>query len=127
MGSHLQHPHSDAHRLTSSIPKMILITYKTDVHPGEIEGAPNCPTFPSHCAQMRIRIWAALRRGSGHVSEPRLWWQDVMPSDWTAFLLPEDLVRERYTALLAALEELSTRGRCRPWRHPGSAACRGDS
>jgi len=44
------------------------------------------------------------------VSEPRLWWQDVMPSDWTAFSLPEDLVRERYTALLAALEELSTRG-----------------
>lgn len=32
------------------------------------------------------------------------------PSDWTAFALPEDLVRERYTALLAALEELSTRG-----------------
>lgn len=44
------------------------------------------------------------------MGEPRLWWQDVLPSDWTAFALPDDLVRERYTALLAALEELSTRG-----------------
>lgn len=44
------------------------------------------------------------------MSQPRLWWQEVVPSDWTAFALPEDLVRERYTALLAALEELSTRG-----------------
>ena len=44
------------------------------------------------------------------MSEPRLWWQDVLPSDWTAFSLPDDLARERYTALLAALEELSTRG-----------------
>ncbi|WP_285612257.1 DUF2397 family protein [Actinokineospora globicatena] len=42
--------------------------------------------------------------------EPRRWWQEVEASDWTAFALPEDLVRERYTALLAALEELSTRG-----------------
>jgi uncharacterized protein (TIGR02677 family) len=38
------------------------------------------------------------------------WWQHVVASDWTAFALPEDLVRERYSALLAALEELSTRG-----------------
>jgi hypothetical protein len=44
------------------------------------------------------------------MNQPRLWWQDVVPSDWTAFALPEDLVRERYTALLAALDELSTRG-----------------
>ena len=44
------------------------------------------------------------------MGEPRLWWQDVLPGDWTAFSLPDDLVRERYTALLAALEELSTRG-----------------
>jgi uncharacterized protein (TIGR02677 family) len=44
------------------------------------------------------------------VGEPRLWWQDVLPSDWMAFSLPDDLVRERYSALLAALEELSTRG-----------------
>lgn len=39
----------------------------------------------------------------------RLWWQEVDPAAWRAFGLPEDLVRERYTALLAALEELSTR------------------
>jgi uncharacterized protein (TIGR02677 family) len=39
-----------------------------------------------------------------------MWWQDVVPGDWTAFSLPDDLARERYTALLAALEELSTRG-----------------
>jgi uncharacterized protein (TIGR02677 family) len=44
------------------------------------------------------------------VSQPRRWWQDVLPGDWTVFSLPDDLVRERYTALLAALEELSTRG-----------------
>lgn len=42
--------------------------------------------------------------------EPRRWWQEVEASDWTAFAMPDDLVRERYTALLAALEELSTRG-----------------
>jgi hypothetical protein len=44
------------------------------------------------------------------VSQPRRWWQDVLPGDWIVFSLPDDLVRERYTALLAALEELSTRG-----------------
>lgn len=44
------------------------------------------------------------------MSQPRQWWQDVLPSDWTAFSLTDDLVRERYTALLAALEELSTCG-----------------
>lgn len=44
------------------------------------------------------------------MTQPRLWWQDVVASDWTAFSLPDDLARERYTALLAALEELSTRG-----------------
>lgn len=38
------------------------------------------------------------------------WWRDVVPSDWTAFATPEDIHRERYSALLAALEELSTRG-----------------
>lgn len=41
--------------------------------------------------------------------EPRRWWQEVEARDWTAFSQPDDLVRERYTALLAALEELSTR------------------
>ncbi|MFI0941349.1 DUF2397 family protein [Streptomyces sp. NPDC021020] len=40
----------------------------------------------------------------------RQWWRSVLSSDWTVFALPEDLVRERYTSLLAALEELSTRG-----------------
>ncbi len=44
------------------------------------------------------------------MSRPRMWWQEVHPGDWAAFALPDDLVRERYTALLAALEELSTRG-----------------
>lgn len=44
------------------------------------------------------------------MSRPRMWWQEIHPSDWAAFALPDDLVRERYTALLAALEELSTRG-----------------
>ena len=35
MGSHLQYPpHSDAYRLTSTSPKMILFTYKSDAHPG---------------------------------------------------------------------------------------------
>ncbi|MEJ2852403.1 MULTISPECIES: DUF2397 family protein [unclassified Saccharothrix] len=33
-----------------------------------------------------------------------------MADDWAAFATSEDLARERYTALLAALEELSTRG-----------------
>ncbi|WP_158575966.1 hypothetical protein [Streptomyces corynorhini] len=44
------------------------------------------------------------------MSRPRMWWQEVHPGDWAAFALPDDLARERYTALLAALEELSTRG-----------------
>lgn len=39
-----------------------------------------------------------------------MWWQEVVPGDWYVFGMPEDLVRERYLALLAALEELSTRG-----------------
>jgi uncharacterized protein (TIGR02677 family) len=39
-----------------------------------------------------------------------MWWQEVVPGDWFVFGMPEDLVRERYLALLAALEELSTRG-----------------
>ena len=35
-GSHLQHPaHSDTSRLTSPGPKMILVTYKNDVHPAK--------------------------------------------------------------------------------------------
>lgn len=42
--------------------------------------------------------------------QPERWWQHVVASDWTAFAQPEDLVRERYSALLAALDELSTRG-----------------
>ncbi|MFF9143910.1 DUF2397 family protein [Streptomyces sp. NPDC014861] len=33
-----------------------------------------------------------------------------MPDDWSVFGTSEDLTRERYLALLAALEELSTRG-----------------
>ena len=71
-------------------------------------GPPDCQTCPSHYAAGSVR--AISLRGSGPGGEPRLWWQDVLPSDWTAFSLPDDLVRERYTALLAALEELSTRG-----------------
>ncbi|GAA4259709.1 hypothetical protein GCM10022255_085360 [Dactylosporangium darangshiense] len=42
-------------------------------------------------------------------SQPRLWWQDIDPVVWRCFGQPEDLARERNTALLAALEELSTR------------------
>ncbi|TQM85469.1 uncharacterized protein (TIGR02677 family) [Saccharothrix saharensis] len=42
--------------------------------------------------------------------DPRRWWQEVEADDWAAFATSDDLVRERYTALLAALEELSTRG-----------------
>jgi hypothetical protein len=38
------------------------------------------------------------------------WWRHVVPSDWAAFATPEDIHRERHSALLAALEELSTRG-----------------
>ncbi|EIV92600.1 DUF2397 family protein [Frankia sp. QA3] len=41
--------------------------------------------------------------------EPRLWWQDIDPVVWRCFGQPEDLARERNTALLASLEELSTR------------------
>jgi len=41
--------------------------------------------------------------------ERRLWWQDIDPVVWRVFGQPEDLARERNTALLAALEELSTR------------------
>jgi uncharacterized protein (TIGR02677 family) len=41
---------------------------------------------------------------------PTRWWRQVIASDWTAFALPEDIARERYSAMLAALEELSTRG-----------------
>jgi uncharacterized protein (TIGR02677 family) len=55
---------------------------------------------------------APLNRGDHQevdVDQPRQWWQAVLPSDWTVFSLPNDLIRERYTALLAALEELSTR------------------
>ena len=38
MGSRLQHAtHSDTHSLTSPSPKMILLTYKIDVHPGNGE------------------------------------------------------------------------------------------
>ncbi|MEU1377407.1 DUF2397 family protein [Streptomyces triculaminicus] len=44
------------------------------------------------------------------MDQARRWWKSVLSSDWTVFAMPEDLVRERYTALLAALEELSTRG-----------------
>jgi hypothetical protein len=37
LGSHLQHPaHSDTHRLTSPIPKMILVTHEIDVHPDNL-------------------------------------------------------------------------------------------
>lgn len=44
------------------------------------------------------------------MSRTRLWWQEVQPSDWAVFGEADDLRRERHTALLAALEELSTRG-----------------
>lgn len=39
-----------------------------------------------------------------------MWWREVVPGDWYVFGVHEDLLRERYLALLAALEELSTRG-----------------
>lgn len=42
--------------------------------------------------------------------QPQHWWRQVIASDWAAFSQHNDLVRERYSALLAALEELSTRG-----------------
>lgn len=44
----------------------------------------------------------------------RLWWQDIDPVVWRCFGQPEDLARERNTALLAALEELSTRAPMSP-------------
>ncbi|QIK04716.1 DUF2397 family protein [Streptomyces sp. ID38640] len=44
------------------------------------------------------------------VLRSRMWWQEVTPRDWFVFGMPEDLTRERYLALLAALEGLSTRG-----------------
>ncbi|MEF9527655.1 MULTISPECIES: DUF2397 family protein [Streptomyces] len=44
------------------------------------------------------------------VLRSRMWWQEVVPGDWYVFGMPESLVKERYLALLAALEELSTRG-----------------
>ncbi|MCM8555419.1 DUF2397 family protein [Streptomyces sp. STCH 565 A] len=44
------------------------------------------------------------------VLRSRVWWQEVVPGDWYVFGVPESLVKERYLALLAALEELSTRG-----------------
>ena len=45
MGSNLQQAaHSDAHRLTGPIPKMILITYKDDAHPSPATPRPGpCP------------------------------------------------------------------------------------
>ena len=46
MGSHLQHSaHSDANRLTSPGPKMILPTYKIDAHPGACRGVRNVRPF----------------------------------------------------------------------------------
>lgn len=47
---------------------------------------------------------------NGVLEQPLRWWRRVVASDWTVFTLPEDLARERYAALLAALDELSTRG-----------------
>lgn len=44
------------------------------------------------------------------MSELSSWWRNVVPSDWAAFATPEEIHRERYAALSAALEELSTRG-----------------
>lgn len=44
------------------------------------------------------------------MEQPRLWWQAVQHSDWAVFSLSDDLARDRWTALLAALERLSTRG-----------------
>lgn len=49
-------------------------------------------------------------RGRGELSESSEWWRSVVPGDWAAFAIPEEPYRERYSALLAALEELSTRG-----------------
>lgn len=44
------------------------------------------------------------------MSLSRAWWRDVEPKDWAPFATREVLPRERYVALLTALEELSTRG-----------------
>jgi uncharacterized protein (TIGR02677 family) len=44
------------------------------------------------------------------MSLSRAWWRDIAPTDWAPFATHEDLPRERYVALLTALEELSTRG-----------------
>lgn len=41
---------------------------------------------------------------------PRAWWRDIAPADWAPFATRDDLDREQHVALLAALEELSTRG-----------------
>lgn len=43
------------------------------------------------------------------MSTSRLWWQDVTPEAWRVFGVSDDLDRERHTAVLASLEELSTR------------------
>ncbi|WP_329243139.1 DUF2397 domain-containing protein [Actinoallomurus sp. NBC_01490] len=44
------------------------------------------------------------------MDEPRHWWRDVVPKDWRVFADRDDISRDKFTAILAALEELSTRG-----------------
>ncbi|QNE18232.1 DUF2397 family protein [Kribbella qitaiheensis] len=47
---------------------------------------------------------------------PRAWWRDIVAADWAPFATRDDLAREQHVALLAALEELSTRGPMWPLR-----------
>ncbi|WP_201452417.1 DUF2397 family protein [Streptomyces sp. HM190] len=62
--------------------------------------------MPVHFAETP---WCRRLQGE-MVLRSRMWWQEVVPGDWYVFGTPEGLVKDRYLALLAALEELSTRG-----------------
>jgi uncharacterized protein (TIGR02677 family) len=62
------------------------------------------------CAASRLPHWHVLLSSRGLVLRSRLWWKEVVPDDWHVFGMSDGLVKERYLALLAALEELSTRG-----------------
>ena len=44
------------------------------------------------------------------MDDPRHWWRDVVPRDWRVFADRDDIARDKFTAILAALDELSTRG-----------------
>ena len=57
MGSRLQHAtHSDTHRLTSPGPKIILVTYKIDVHPFSPDARlRDRPDDPRHRPSLLVR------------------------------------------------------------------------